>query len=231
MAGWIKKDTTVQETKEMEFDNQSITKTDAYEVTVTEAYLKESAAEQSKSVSLVISVETEDKEVAKTYFTIMGRDGNTFYESTYKGKTVKKQHFGLSTVNSLFKIALDKEIFDVEPSDTKYSQWNKEDKEMEEQSGDGFPDLIGKKVGVCVQMVRKIQGKDSSEYPEIAHFFSVESGLFADEEDSNRRKLDRWLNSAKEYKIIEDEVKKSSSFGKKAETKDGEPAPRKKWGK
>ena len=229
---WIKKESNVEVAQELEFSNTNISKTDAYEVEIKEAYLKDSADEQSKSVSLVVLGETEDGDTVKTYFTIMGRDGNTFYETTYKGKKSKKQHFGLSTANTLFKIALDgKEIFDLEPSETKFSQWNKEAKEMEEHTGDGFPDLVGAKIGVTVQMIRKIQGKDSSEYPEISHFFNLETGLFSEEEDSDRRKLDRWLNSAKEFKVIEEEVKQSSSFGKKADASaDGEDKPR-KWGK
>ena len=229
---WIKKDKEVEVATELESSVNNIAKTDAYEVTIKEAYLKESADEQSKSVSLVVAVEDEHGETAKTYFTIMGRDGNTFYKTTYKGKETKKQHFGLSTVNTMFKILLGKEIFDCEPSETKFQQWNKEDKEMEEHTGDGFPELIGMKVGTCIQMIRKIKGKDSSEYPEIAHFFNLETGLFADEVDSDRRKLDRWLNSAKDFKVIEEEAfEKKSSFGKKSEgSSDGETKP-KKWGK
>ena len=230
---WIKKDSTAEVSQELEFENTNITKTDAYEAEITEAYLKNSADEQSKSVSLVINAKTEDGDTVKTYFTVMGRDGNTFFESTYKGKKVKKQHFGLSIANSLFKIAFDgKEIFDVEPAETTFSQWNKEDKEMEEHSGDGFPDLVGKKIGLCVQMIRKISGKDSSEYPEVTHFFDTETGLFSEEEDSDRRKLDRWLSSAKEFKVIEEEAKVKTSFGKKADAgTDGEAPKKKKWGK
>ena len=228
---WIRKEVDVEVSKELEFSNTNISKTDAYEVEIKEAYLKESADKQSESMSLVISAETENGETVKTYFTIVGRDGNAYFETTRKGKTVKKQHFGLSIINTLFQIVLGEEIFDVEPSETKFSVWNKEDNEMQEVTGDGFPELIGSKAGVCVQMIRKIRGKDSSEYPEISHFFDAQTGLFAEEEDSDKRKLDRWLSSCKEFKIIEEEVKKTSSFGKKPSTSENGEAPKSKWGR
>jgi len=215
---WIKKSADVEVSKELEFENQNIDKTDAYEVTITEAYLKESSDEQSKSMSLVINAETKDGDNVKTYFTVTGRDGETYFKTTHKGKEVKKQHFGLSIANSVFLMLLKQEIFDIEPAKTSFKQWNKENKEMESCTGDGFPELIGKKVGVCVQMIKKINGKDSSQYPEIAHFFDLATGLFAEEEPSNRRKLDRWLSSAKEYKVVEEKEVKSS-FGKKPEEK------------
>jgi len=228
---WIKRDEEVEVSQELEYSNNSIQETNAYECEVTEAYLQESKQEGSKSQSLVISVKNDKDETAKTYFTIMGRDGNTYFTSTFKGKTVKKQHFGLGIVNTLFKITLGKEIFDCEPSNTTFEQWNKEDKEMEKLDGDGFPELVGKKIGTCIQMIRKISGTNSSEYPEIKHFFDLETGLFADEEDSDRRKLDRWLASSKPFHVIEEEAPKSS-FGKKATSTPSEDAPKKRrWGK
>jgi len=225
---WIKKNTEVQVDAELEFSSSRITETNAYSVEITEAYLQSSKDESSKSVSLVIAVKTEDGDTAKTFFTIMGRNGETYFESTVAGKTVKKQHFGLSIVNSVFKILLDKEIFDCEPSDTTFQKWDNEAKEMNTEKADGFPELVGKTIGVCVQMIRKIQGKNSSEYPEIVHFFNTETGLFSEEQDSPKRKLDRWLASAKDFKVIEEEAPKSS-FGKKSNP-DDKPT-RRKWGK
>lgn len=226
---WIKKATDVEVSKELESSSLRITTTNAYGCTVTEAYLQEGKDADSKSVSLAISIKTQDGEDAKTFFTVFGRDGNTYFTSTTGGKTVKKQHFGLSIVNSLFKIALGKEIFDCEPTQTTYQKWNNDDKTMETVEADGFPELVGAKVGVCVQMIRKIKGKDSSEYPEIAHFFNLETGLFADEEPSDKRKLDRWLASAKDFKVIEEQAPKSA-FGKKEEATTEAPV-KKKWGK
>lgn len=228
---WIKKVSDVVVDKELEGGISKIAETNAYNVEIEEVYLKQSNTDGSEAVSLAVAVKTKDGEVAKTFFTIMGKDGNTYFESTVGGKKVKKQHFGLSIANSLFKIVLGKEIFDCEPSETTYRQYNKDTKEMETLEADGFPELVGKTVGVCAQMVRKIKGKDSTEYPEIVHFFDTETGLFADEEDNGgKRKLDRWLASAKDYKIIEEEAPKSS-FRKKADS-DGDDKPAKrKWGK
>jgi len=224
---WIQKNTEVEVSKELEFNNNRVTETNAYSAIITEAYLKDSSDKTSKSQSLVIGVKTEDGDTATTYFTIKGRDGNTYFKSTVAGKEVLKQHFGLNIVSSLFKIALNKEIFDCEPSETTCQQWNKETKEMETLEVMGFPELIDKPVGICVQMIRKIDGKNSSEYPEISYFFDKETGLFADEKSGEKRtKLDRWLASAKDFKVVEEKAPKSS-FGKKDTTAD---KPKRKWG-
>jgi len=231
---WIKKEAEVEVAEELEYSNSRLTVTDAYEIEITEAYLKPSADKDSKSMSLVISGKTEDELTATTYFTVMGRDGETFFESTVKGKKVKKQHFGLNIVNTLFQIVLDgKEIFECEPAEVEYQVWDKEDKEMVDTKGDGFPELIGKKVGITYQMRREINGKDSKEFGEITHFFDSETGLFCGEEDSDNRKLDKWLNSKKEFIVKEVEAPRSS-FGKKKTEKDedGVEKPKKrKWGK
>ncbi len=226
---WIKKSADVEVSKELAYDNQGITKTDAYEVEITDAYLQESRTEGSKSISLVIGIKNENEETNRTYFTIVGKDGETFFKTTVKGKEVKRQHFGLSIVNTLFGIVLDKEIFDIEPTDIKYERWDKETKALVEEKGDGFPDLIGKKVGACVQMNREIDGNNSKEFANIAHFFDLKTGLFFEEEDSDRRKLDRWIAGAKDF-IIKEVEQKQSSFGKKKETANGE-APKSRWGK
>jgi hypothetical protein len=226
---WIKKENNVVESKELEYTNNGITKTDAYAIEITDAYLRKGADKESKSLSLCIAGKTEDDETVKTFFTILGRDGETYYKTNINGKEIKKQHIGLSLVNSLFKIVLGKEIFDVEPDDVIYKQYNKETKESENVKGDGFPDLIGKNVGMCVQMVREINGANSREYPEIAHFFDTDSGLFAEEEESAKTKLSKWLASAKDYKeVVKEEVKKSS-FGKKEVEASEKPVS--KWGK
>jgi hypothetical protein len=231
---WIKKDESVEVSKELEFSNSNITETNAYEVEITECRLANSQTQGSKSVSLVIGAKTEDDETVRSYFTIMGKDGETYFESTVKGKKVKKQHFGLNIANTLFKLALEKEIFDCEPSEVEFKQWNKEEKEMEDATGDGFPELIGAKVGICVQIVKEISGADSKQYPEIKHFFDLESGLFADEDpEAKKSKLDIWLAGRKEFYVIEKEAQNKSSFGKKKSSDDGEEAPKKKskWGK
>lgn len=225
---WIKKEENVEVAAELEYENSRLDKTDAYEVEVTEAYLQNSKTSGSKSVSLVVEVTDADKQTAKSYFTIMGQDGNTFFESTYKGKKVKKQHFGLSIVNTLFMLSLDKEVFDCEPSETTFKKWNAEDKEMEDSKGDGFPELVGKKVGICLQMKREIDGPNSKEFGEITHFFNVETGLFAREEDSDNRKLDKWLKNKKDF-IVKEVEKRESSFGKKKQETDGDDKPKSKW--
>lgn len=229
---WIQRNTDVEVSAELEYNNTNITTTNAYTAEVTECYLKDSTDTQSKSKSLVVGVKTDDDETARTYFTIMGRDGNTYFESTVGGKKVKKQHFGLNIADTLFKIALGKEIFACEPSEVDIKVWNKEEKELEDAKADGFPDVIGKKVGVCVQMVREKNGADSKEYPEITHFFDAESGLFSGEESGKKKtKLDIWLASAKEFKVIEKQQQNTNSFGKK-KSEQSEDAPRKTgWGK
>lgn len=231
---WIKQNKEAEVSVELEYDNNRLSVTDAYELEITEAYLKNSSDEDSKSVSLVISGKTEDDMTATTYFTVMGRDGETFFESTVKGKKVKKQHFGLNIANTVFMILLEgKEIFDCEPAETEYKVWNKEEKEMEDAKGDGFPELIGQKIGVTYQMKREINGADTKEFGEITHFFDVDTGLFSGEEDSDNRKLDKWMHSKKEF-ITKTVEKPKSSFGKKKNeaSDDGAETPKKKrWGR
>lgn len=237
MGSWIKKSNDVVVSKEMENDFNRIEETDAFAVKITDAHLQESQADDSKSLSLVIGIENEDKNTGVTYFTVLGRDGETYFESTVGGKKVKKQHFGLSIANTLFEIALGKEIFDVEPAEVEYKRWDKEAEEMVDTKGDGFPELIGKEIGVCWQMTREIDGADSKEFGSITHFFDPETGLFAgeDAEDGKDTKLDKWLKHKKEYIIKEVEKPKSSgAFGKKKSEGTGgsEEAPKKrKWGK
>lgn len=230
---WIKKEADVEVTQELEYSNSGISKTDAYEVTITEAYLSESKAEGSKSVSLVINAKNEADETVKTFFTVMGKDGNTYFTQTYNGKTVKKQHIGLSIANTLFGIALGKEIFDITPSEVEYSFYDKEAKESKSVKGDGFPELIGKVVGITAQMNREIDGTKSREYASIEHFFDIETGLFYGEEsvEGKPTKLDKWLSSVKEFKETIKEQAKSSFGGKKEPAKDGETPVKKGWGK
>ena len=228
---WLKRDEEVVVTEELEFSNSSISKTDAYEIEITEAYLSNAKDKSSKSVSLVISGKTKDDETIRTFFTLMGRDGKTFFISKVGNTEVKKQHFGLSIANTVFGIAINKEIFDVEPKSTKYEVYNKETKEREVVEGDGFPDLIGKVVGVTVQMTREIDGANSKEYATIEHFFDVETGLFYGEESSEKTKLDKWLSKIKDFKIIEKKEQKSS-FSKKEKSEEQEQQPVKRgWGK
>ena len=226
---WITKTDNVEVNEEMESDFSKIEKTDAYEVEITGARLAKSKTERSKSVSLVVEAKTDDGDNISTYFTIMGKDGKTYY----KYNNNLKQHFGLSTVNTLFGIVLDKEIFDVEPSDIKYSGWDADAKARVEMDGEGFPDLIGKRVGITVQMTREIAGADTKEFGTIEHFFNLETGLFHTEvepEAGKKTKLDKWIGRAKEYKIVEAKPAAKSSFAKpKAET--GAEAPKRRWGK
>lgn len=228
---WIKKDADAEVQGELESDFQKLDTTDAYAVEITEAYLANSQQEGSKSVSVYISVKDEEGSVAKTRFTIMGKDGETFYMGKDgKGNAVKRQHIGLNQVNTAFKIALGKEIFDCEPSETEYKLWDNDAKTMVDAKGDGFPELIGKTIGICYQMKREIAGADTKEFGEIAHFFDNDTGLFAEEVESDRTKLEKWMKNKKEYIVKTIEIKKSSSFGKKQEpTADGE-TPKKKWG-
>lgn len=230
MATWIKRNEEVEVSKELEYENTNISTTNAYEVEITECRIAPSMAQGSKSVSVVVGVKDENGDSNRTFFTVMGKDGNTYFESTYNGNTVKKQHFGLSIVNTMFQLLEGKEVFDVEPSEVTYEVWNKEDKKKEEKTGDGFPELVGKKIGVCIQMTKEISGVDSKEYGTIEHFFDLETGLmFAEDSETKRTKLSKWLGSMKDYKIVEKEAQNKSSFGAKKETTD---APKKsKWGK
>ena len=82
---WLKKESNVEVGGELEFSNNAISETNAYEVEITEARLAESKDAQSKSMSLVIGVKTEDGQTNKTFFTIMGKDGKTYFESTVAG--------------------------------------------------------------------------------------------------------------------------------------------------
>ena len=217
---WIKKTEDVVVDNELE-GVEKISKTDAYELEITQAYTQASKTPGSSSMSIVISSkDVESGEVNTTYFTVLGKDGNPYYVAKVGNKEVKKYLFGLNIVNTLFGIALGKEVFDVEPSSMKIEKWNNDAKAMEEVTVDGFPDLIGKKIGACVQMHREINGQDSKEYANIAHFFDPETGLFYNEEDSDKRKLDKWLNGKKEFitKVVEDQPKRQSSFGKKKDS-------------
>ncbi|RLF45001.1 MAG: hypothetical protein DRN17_03385 [Thermoplasmata archaeon] len=229
---WLKRVEDVEVSAELEYDGQKIDKTDAYEVKIVDAFLKDSSDEQSKSQSLVIGIETDNKETNRTYFTVTGRDGEVFYKFTKDGKTIKKQHFGLGISNTLFGIALGKEIFDCDPTEVTYKQYDSEKKEMVDVVGVGFPELIGKIVGVTFQMYREIDGQDSKEYGQITHFFDPETGLFNGEEDSDNRKLDKWLRNPKAFVIKEvQQQKRQSSFGKKKDVAaDGE-ASKPRWGR
>ena len=229
---WIKKDSTVEVNVEMESDFSKIEVTDAYEVEVIEAYIGESQDKQSKSMSLFVSVKNEDGDTNKSRFTLTGRDGNTFYMGKKNGQDVKKEHFGLSIANTLFNIALGEEIFDLEPSEVEIKKWDNDEKAMVDAKADGFPELVGKKVGVCLQMKREISGTDSKEWGEIAHFFDPETGLMFNEVESDRTKLDKWLKTKKDFIVKEVEAPaRSSSFGKKKdESTDGGEAPKRKWG-
>ena len=232
---WIKQDTEVVVVEELSSNDSRIQESNAYEVEITGARLAQSKNESSKSLSLVIDVKNEDGETAREFFTIMGRDGNTYFVD--KRTNVKKQHIGLTIVNSLFQLVLDKEIFEVEPTEIEYKAYNKDLEEFEDLTSDGFPDLIGKTVGVCIQIERTIEGDDSKEQPRIEHFFNVETGLFNKEEpkEGAKTKLDKWLDKKKDFKEIIKEVKKSSFGAKKEEKKESasitEEPKKNKWGR
>jgi len=226
---WLQKTEENLNLEETTSDFSKIEVTDAYTVKITEAYTAPSKDPQSKSLSLWVSVENEDGETGRTRFTLTGRDGNTFYINK-KGE--KAAHIGLKIANSLFQIALGKEIFDVEPSEVDIKVWDNDSKEMVDAKADGFPELIGKTVGIQYQMHRTISGTDSKEYGEITRFFDNETGLGFGEVESNRTKLDAFLRNKKEFIVTEETApQRSSSFGKKAEpTEDGAPV-QKRWGK
>jgi len=225
---WIKKDDDVVEQEEMEGGINRINSTDAYEVIVEQAYMQESRTQGSKSISLALSVKDAGTDaVNTTYFTLTGTDGNTFYLNK-KGE--KNLMFGLSIVNTLFGIAIGKEIFDVQPVPMTVTKWNNEIRDMETVTADGFPDLIGKKVGICLQMYRKIEGADSKESGSITHFFDTNTGLFNKEVDSDNRKLDKWLNTKREF-IVKEVKEAKSSFGNKKERDDTNTPKKGRWGR
>ena len=230
---WIKREEEIVVVEELSSGSDRIQESNAYEVTITGARLAESQQKDSKSLSLVIDVANENGETAREYFTILGKDGNTYFID--KRSNVKKQHIGLTIVNSLFQLVLDKEIFDIEPKEVEYKIYNKETEELEDVKGDGFPDLIGKSVGACIQIERIIEGADSKESPRIEHFFNVETGLFNKEEpkEGAKTKLDKWLDKKKEFKEIIKEVKERTNFGGKKETTESssEEPKKSKWGR
>lgn len=231
---WIKKNEDVVVVEELSSNDSRIQVSNAYEVEITGARLAESTVKNSKSLSLIIDVKNEDGETAREFLTIQGKDGLTYF--TDKKTNVKKQHIGLTIANSLFQLVLDKEIFEVEPSEIEYQAYNKDIEAFEDLKGDGFPDLIGKKVGVCIQIERVIEGADSKESPRIEHFFNVETGLFNKEvlDENKKTKLDKWLDKKKEFKEVIKEVTESrSSFGgaKKEESKSEEEPKKNKWGR
>lgn len=230
---WIKREEEIVVVEELSSGSDRIQESNAYEVTITGARLAESQQKDSKSLSLVIDVANENGETAREYFTILGKDGNTYFID--KRSNVKKQHIGLTIVNSLFQLVLDKEIFDIEPKEVEYKIYNKETEELEDVKGDGFPDLIGKSVGACIQIERIIEGADSKESPRIEHFFNVETGLFNKEEpkEGAKTKLDKWLDKKKEFKEIIKEVKERTNFGGKKETTEAssEEPKKSKWGR
>ena len=210
---WIKKIDGQEEivNNEMESDFAKVSESNAYAAKITDAHLQESAQEGSKSVSLVL-----------------GRDGNPFYIN--KKTQEKKYHFGLLSANTLFQLALNKSLFDVEPDEVEYKQWDNEKKEMIDIKGDGFSGLIGKDIGITVQMHRKIDGQNSSEWGEIEHFFDLETNLFSDEvAGSKKSKLEKWLSAKKDFKVEVVEAQ-ASSFGKKKETAEGEAPKPSRWG-
>jgi hypothetical protein len=150
-----------------------------------------------------------------------------------KGNPVKRQFPSLSIVNTLFSIAIGKEIFDLTPSETTFETYDREAKERKTEKGDGFPEVIGKTIGITAQMNRVIDGTKSSEFAEIEHFFDVETGLFNGEEATEGKptKLDKWLSKAKEFKETIKETPKSSFGAKKEPTASGEQPVKRGWGK
>lgn len=230
---WIKKDEEIVVIEELSSNDSRIQTSNAYEVEITGARL--SKGKESDSLSLIIDVKNEDGETAREFFTIMGKDGNTYFID--KRTNVKKQHIGLTIVNSLFQLVLDKEIFEVEPTEIEYQAYNKDLEEFETLTADGFPDLIGKTVGVCIQIERTIEGAESKEQPRIEHFFNPETGLFNKEEpkEGAKTKLDKWLDKKKEFKEIVKEVKKSAFAAKKEDKKEStstiEEPKKNKWGR
>lgn len=232
---WLKKEADVEVVAELESNFNGISKTDAYEVEITEAYLSDAKDDKSQSKSLVISAKTDDDETIRTYFTLIGRDGKTYFTQKYNGKEVKKQHIGLGIANTLFGIALQKEIFDVEPTEVEYSAYDQDAKASVIVKGEGFPDLIGKRVGITAQMNREIDGTNSREFASIEHFFDVETGLFCGEEvkEGKSSKLDKWLSSAKEFKeTVKEPVKSAYGAAKKEDTATTTDQPAKRgWGK
>jgi len=220
---WIKKDETVEAATEQSGFSQ-ISESNAYEVEVIGCHIQESKVEGSKSISMMVELRNDDSETAREYFTVLGKDGNSYFVDS-KGK--KKEHFGLGILNTFVFILTGKEVYDYPPTEMKYQQWDNENKGFIDVVGEGYPDLIGKKIGVKIQMIRETDGMKSKDYPSIFGFFNTETGLSAGEvrDGDKKTKLDKWLDRKKDYKIIE-KKEIQSSFSKPA---DGETKSR--WGR
>lgn len=230
---WLNEGKSVIVQEELGGGNK-IEESGAYEIEITSAYLSHSRQANSKSVSLciegVFAEEGKEDKTIMEFFTIMGKDGKAFYTRNYGRGAKNFQHIGLRIVNSAFKILLDKTIFDIEPQPMTYEKWDNELKERVSEKGDGFPDLIGKKIGICVQMIREIKGQKSKELSDLVHFFDYGTGLFADEVNSDHKKIDKWLRLKKDFivKEVEEYEAPQSSFGQ-ADDESGEKKPS-PWG-
>ena len=224
---WLNRDADVVEP---DYYKEKVSVTNAYAGTVTQCRLNDSKQKGSKSVSLFIEVTTTDDEVATEFLTITGKDGNTFYINKKDGS--KRQHIGLGTANTLFLLTLGKEIFDIEPTNIEYEAYDKENEEMKTVSGQGFPEMIGKEIGIAVQVTKEGEGADIKFGTEIQHFFNPVTGTYWNESDKGAgytRKIDKWIKKAPEYKVIEAYAPKRSFGGdKKSDTNAGES---KGWGR
>jgi len=220
---WIKKSEDIVEQEQYA---ERVSVTNGYAGKVTAARLSNSKTPGSKSVSLFVEITTNDGEIASDFFTIMGKDGETFYIN--KHDQSKRQHIGLNTANTLFLLALGKEIFDIEPSDIKYMGYDKEAEERVEMKGKGFPEIIGKEIGAAIQVTKEGEGADTKFGTEIQHFFNPLTGRYWNESDNGSvLKIDKWIKKAPEYKIIESFVPKRSFGG----AKDADKPEKKGWGR
>ena len=107
---------------------------------------------KSKVQFIEIDFESKDGKELREKFMIRGKDGKTFF--VFKGK--KKQHFGVSKIKSLIKVAglytdednLMKALFsNTEEAEVEFSEYGKDVK----QDYITFPDVIGCKVKIAVK--------------------------------------------------------------------------------
>ncbi len=147
-------DDDIVEDAETVYDGNDSNYIQGYSVqTVKVTMAKRITFDKSKVEFIELDFINKDGKTLREKFMVRGKDGKTFY---MKDK-IKKQHFGVNKIKSLLKVT---DTFDgvpakklmaslygnAEMADVKYEEFGKE----KEEEFLTFPDLIGKKVKVCV---------------------------------------------------------------------------------
>jgi len=153
---WLddEEDDDIVEEEETVYDGSDSNYIQGYGVqTVKITMAKRITFPKSKVEFIELDFMSKDGKTLREKFMVRGKDGKTFYT---KDK-IKKQHFGVNKIKSLLKVTdafngvpakkLMASLYgNAELADVKYEEFGKE----KEEEFLVFPDLIGKKVKICI---------------------------------------------------------------------------------